>query len=81
MIVAINNYESVLDKAQVPACLQQADRDLRVGLELEKQGAQQGINGIDASDPSGISAGAALIGQGSDSIVKASNEISNSNCL
>jgi hypothetical protein len=79
-ISAITNYESALNKVQVPACLQQADRDLRLGMALIKQGAQQAINGIDASDASQINAGTALLDQGTRSITTATGEISSANC-
>jgi hypothetical protein len=80
IIKAITTYESGLNKVQVPACLQQADRDLRLGMALIKQGAQQAINGIDATDASQINAGTALLDQGTSSINTATSEVKSANC-
>jgi hypothetical protein len=79
-IAAIDSYESGLNKVQVPTCLQQADRDIRLGLALVKQGSQQAINGIDAVDASQINAGTALILQGTQSINTASSEVTSAHC-
>lgn len=80
LVSAIDAYTGRLDTLAVPACLQQADRDIRLGLALEKQGAQQGIAGIDGGNVSLITAGSALITQGNDSILKAAGELKTANC-
>lgn len=78
VISTINTYESALPVA--PPCLTVADRDLRLGLELEKQGAQQAINGIDATDASQINAGTALLEQGTSKVSQAASEVTAASC-
>lgn len=80
VVSTIDSYIARLDRVAVPTCLVIADHDLRIGFGQEKQGALQGIVGIDNRDAATITAGANMVFTAVDTITRATTEITSANC-
>jgi hypothetical protein len=60
---AAGRFQSDLDAQPAPACLTQADTELRSALSLYRQAIQQERSGLDNGDPAAVIQGAGTMGQ------------------
>lgn len=73
-------FQQDLDAHPAPTCLQQADQQLRLGIETARHGAQTGVQGIDESDGAKITAGGSLIDQANQQFQQAAVLLRTATC-
>ncbi len=77
---AAATFQRDLDRHAAPTCLKQVDSTIRSALDLYRQGARLGLQGLAAANGGLVVQGGGLLDQGTSSLTAASGQIGLATC-